>query len=61
MWCFDIRARNCLKMKYLGSGGNRSRYCTYVYVVPACLSALKNNILNYKQFFALIFLGLIEL
>ncbi|KAH8415272.1 hypothetical protein KR222_010100, partial [Zaprionus bogoriensis] len=28
MWYYDQRSRSCQRMRYLGCGGNRNRYCS---------------------------------
>ncbi|XP_041565357.1 kunitz-type serine protease inhibitor LmKTT-1a [Drosophila elegans] len=36
MWYYNQRSRKCLKMKYLGCGGNRNRYCSLRHCQSSC-------------------------
>ncbi|XP_017073669.2 PI-actitoxin-Axm2b [Drosophila eugracilis] len=36
MWYWDQGSRKCLKMKYLGCGGNRNRYCSLRHCQSSC-------------------------
>ncbi|KAH8392026.1 hypothetical protein KR200_003696 [Drosophila serrata] len=36
MWWYNRRTGECLKMNYLGCGGNRNRYCTKASCLERC-------------------------
>nr|XP_016997448.1 PI-actitoxin-Axm2b [Drosophila takahashii] len=36
MWYYNQRSRRCIKMRYLGCGGNRNRYCSLRHCQSSC-------------------------
>ncbi|XP_064548414.1 male accessory gland serine protease inhibitor-like [Drosophila montana] len=36
MWYYDARRRSCVKMNYLGCGGNGNRYCSNADCLAKC-------------------------
>ncbi|KQS38498.1 PI-actitoxin-Axm2b [Drosophila erecta] len=36
MWYFNQRTGKCTKMKYLGCGGNKNRYCSLRHCQSSC-------------------------
>ncbi|KAH8312900.1 hypothetical protein KR067_001514, partial [Drosophila pandora] len=36
MWYYISRRKTCLKMKYLGCGGNNNRYCSMDHCLQSC-------------------------
>ncbi|KAH8352110.1 hypothetical protein KR084_002017 [Drosophila pseudotakahashii] len=37
MWYYNRQTNQCLKMRYLGCGGNNNRYCSLVSCQRACI------------------------
>ncbi|KPU78763.1 uncharacterized protein Dana_GF27172 [Drosophila ananassae] len=43
MWYYGSRRKTCLKMKYLGCGGNNNRYCSMDHCLQSCAPKLNSS------------------